>query len=121
MLQEANHVFSLEGALLLHHVKLALQADGADHREMIAREFLLQDGRLAHRGVATNHSGQRVEARLVHKQYGSTLLYGTFFSSGQRSSFQRFIASSSRWFARRIGFCRESPSALTSRLTCAGW
>src|SRR3712207_836168 len=37
MLQEANHVFSLEGALLLHHVKLALQAHGADHREMIAR------------------------------------------------------------------------------------
>src|SRR3712207_9310187 len=80
MLQEANHVFSLEGALLLHHVKLALQAHGADHREMIEREreILLQDGRLAHRGVATNHRGQHVEARLVHKQYGPTLLYGTF-------------------------------------------
>src|SRR5687767_13753128 len=29
MPQEANHIFSLEGSLLLHHVTLALQADGA--------------------------------------------------------------------------------------------
>jgi hypothetical protein len=30
MPQEANHIFSLEGSLLLQHVKLALQADSAD-------------------------------------------------------------------------------------------
>jgi hypothetical protein len=62
MPQEANHIFSLEGALLLHHVKLALQADTADHREMIARELLVQDGCLAHRSVGTHYCRQQVEA-----------------------------------------------------------
>jgi len=31
------------------------------------------------------------------------------------------MASSSRWLALRIGFCRLNPNLLTRRLTCAGW
>ena len=49
VLEETHHVFSVEGALLLHHVEPALKGDAADHREMIAGELLVQDGRLAHR------------------------------------------------------------------------
>src|SRR5215208_4368497 len=96
MPQEADHVRTLEGALLLHHQELALQSDGADHRQMIARKVLMQDGRLTHRGIGAHQARQKVEARLIHKQNRSALLYGPFLSSAQRSSFQRRMASSSR-------------------------
>ena len=62
--------------------------------EVIARKLLMQDGCLAHRSVGAHYSRQKVEARLIHKQDRSALLYGPFFSSGQRSSFQRLMASS---------------------------
>jgi len=62
--QKAHYVFSFEGSLLLHHVKLALQGDATDHRQMIARKLLVQDGCLAHRGVGAHYRGQKVEARL---------------------------------------------------------
>src|SRR3712207_1576830 len=119
--QEAHHVWTLEGPLLVHHQQLALQGDAADYREMVAAKVLVQDGRPAHRGVGAHYRRQQVKSRLIHEQNGPALLYGPFFSSGQRSSFQLLMAFSSRWFARRSGFCKESPSALTSRLTCAGW
>ena len=119
--QKAHHVLTVEGPLLLHHEELALQGDGADYREVVTAEVLVQYGSLAHRSIGAHHRGQKVEARLIDKQDRSSLLYGPFLSSGQRSSFQRLMASSSLWLARRTGFCKESPSALTSRLTCAGW
>jgi hypothetical protein len=81
----------------------------------------VQDGRLAYRSVGAHYRGQKVEARLIHKQNRPALLYGPFLSSGHLSSFQRLIASSSRCLARGIGFCKESHKALSSRLTCAGW
>jgi hypothetical protein len=105
----------------VYHQQLAFQSDGADHRQMVAAEVLMHDGHLTHRGIGAHHARQKVEARLIHKQNRSTLLYGPFLSSGQRSSFQWLMVSSSRCLARRIGFCKESPNALTSRLTCAGW
>src|SRR5215207_915903 len=49
VLQKAHRVFSLEGALLLGHVELASEGDGAHSREVISREILLYNGRLAHR------------------------------------------------------------------------
>src|SRR5215213_6821484 len=96
MLEKAHHVLSLERSLLLDHQQLALQGDAAHHREVIARELFAQDGCLADRSVGTHHRRQQVEARLVHKQDGPALLYGHLLREGQRSSFQRSIASSSR-------------------------
>jgi hypothetical protein len=56
--QEADHIRTLEGPLLLHHVKLAFHAAGADHRQMIACKVLMQDGSLAHRGIGAHYRGQ---------------------------------------------------------------
>jgi hypothetical protein len=56
----------------------------------------MQDGRLTHRVIGTHHARQKVKPRLIHKQNRSALLYGPFLSSGQRSSFQCLMASSSR-------------------------
>ena len=62
VLEEAHHVLSLEGTLLLHHVELAIEGDGAHGGEVISREVLLEDGRLSHRSVGANHHRQQVEA-----------------------------------------------------------
>src|SRR5215212_1124140 len=94
--QEADHIRTLEGPLLLHRVEFALHGDGADHGQMIARKLLVEDGRLTHRGVGAHYRRQKVKPRLVHKQDSPALLHGPFLSSSQRSSFQRLIASSSR-------------------------
>ena len=88
---------------------------------MIARELFVQNGPLADRGVSAHYRWQQVEAGLVYEQDRPTFSYGPFLREGQRSSFQRFMTSSSGWLARRIGFCKLNPDSLTSRLTCAGW
>src|SRR5215204_1302433 len=117
VLEEAHHVFSLKRPLLKGHVELAIEGDGAHRRKVISAEVLLEDGRLSHRSVSANHRRQQVEARWISEQDRSTFLHGPLFSSGHVSCFQFSIASSSRWLARRFGFCSESPSALTRRLT----
>jgi hypothetical protein len=78
---------------------------------MIARELLVQDGCLSHRSsryALLQAAGKSLSGPLTVWFYPP--FYGTFFSSGQRCSFQCLIACSSRWLARGIGFCRESPS-----------
>src|SRR5829696_5587271 len=83
--------------------------------------MLLEDGRLSHRSVSANHCRKQVEARLIGKHYGSAFLQRPFLREGHFFSFQCSMASSSRCSARRCGFCKESPNARTTRLTCAGW
>src|ERR671912_1515202 len=117
MLQEAHRVLSLEGPILLPHVELAFESDGAHRRKVISGEILLQNGRLSYRGVGANHHGQQVEARLISEHYSPALLQGPFFREGHRSSFQRSMASSSRWFARLLGFCKLCLKAFSKRLT----
>src|SRR5215207_3380560 len=121
MLEEADRVRPLECSILLHHQQLSLQGDAAHRREMIARELFAKDGRLPDRSVGAYHRWQLVEAGLVHEHDRAPFLQGPFLSTGQRSCFQRLMAFSSRWFARRAGFCKESPNALSTRLTCAEW
>jgi hypothetical protein len=85
--------------------------------KVISREILLENGRLPHRSVSANHHRQQVEARLIGKRYGPAFLQGPFLREGHLFSFQRSMASSSRWFARRWGFCRLCLRALSKRLT----
>jgi len=80
MLQEAHHIFSFEGALLLYHVELAIEGDGAHRRKVISGEVLLEDGRLSHRSIGANHHGQQIEARLVAEDYGPALRESVLFS-----------------------------------------
>src|SRR5215211_6039982 len=47
VLEETHYVFSLEGALLLQHVELALKSYATHHREVIAGEILMEDGCLS--------------------------------------------------------------------------
>jgi hypothetical protein len=49
--------------------------------------------------------------------YSSRFCRPSFLREGHLSSFQRSMASSSRWLARRCGFCRLCLSALSKRLT----
>src|SRR5215207_9005719 len=121
VLEEAHHVLSLEGLLLLDHVELAFERDAAHRRKVISCEVLLENGRLPHRGVSANHHRQQVEARLIAEHDGPAFLQRPFLMEGHLFSFQRSMASSSRWLALRIGFCRLNPDFLTRRLTCAGW
>src|SRR3954463_9359393 len=80
-----------------------------DRRQVIARKMLMQHGRLAHRSVGANQHRQQIKARLVREHDGPALLQSPLFSFGHLSAFHRSMASSSRWSARRAGFCRESP------------
>src|SRR5215207_2293479 len=121
LLEESHHLRPFYEPILLVHVELALQAHGADHRKMVVAEGFLEPGRLTYWGIPRRERRQQVKAALVHKYCGGSRLQGPFFSSGHRSSFQCLMASSSRWSARRVGFCRLKLKALSRRLTCAGW
>jgi hypothetical protein len=76
---------------------------------------------LAPRGIGLDHQGQQVAAGLVYEDDGPAFLPGLFFRAGQRSSFQRRIASSSRWLARLRGFWRLQSYCLRIRPTWEGW
>lgn len=69
-------------------------------------------------GPATLQEGPRClprQARGAATQAGFAVL--VFLREGHLSSFQRSMASSSRWLARRCDFCRLCLSALSKRLT----
>jgi hypothetical protein len=84
---------------------------------MIAAEMFTEYGRLSYRGVSANYHRQQVKARLITEHNGPPFLQRPFLREGHLSSFQRSMASSSRWFARREGFSKESLSFLSKRLT----
>src|SRR5215207_7426840 len=86
VLEEAHHVLSLEGLLLLDHVELAIERDAAHRRKVISCEVLLEDGRLPHRGVSANHHGQKIEARLIAEHYGSAFLQCPYLKRPDASS-----------------------------------
>src|ERR687892_1857472 len=77
--------------------------------------------RLAPGGIGLYHQGQQVTAGLVYEDDGSAFVPGLFFRAGQRSSFQRWMASSSRWLARFRGFWRLQLYCLRMRPTWEGW
>ncbi len=121
MFQEGDHVFRIDGAVLTVKIQLALWGHGTDSREMIARPPLPQDGRVAHRGIGPDDTRQGIEAGFVDEKDALLLGLRPLLMAGQVCSCQRAMAASSRWRARRAGFCGLQRSALSQRPTWTGW
>jgi hypothetical protein len=103
--EERDHVVRVDGVVLAVEVQLALRRDGTDGREMVAGPSPAQDGRLAHRRIRAHDTGQGIKPGLVYEE--DRLLVGLrpLLMAGQVSSRHWAIAASSRWRARRAGFC----------------
>ena len=114
VLEEADDVRALVGVLLDEHQQASRRGDAADDRQVIAAQRRAQDRGLAARGVGPDGAGQQVEGGLVDPDDGAPLPIGPLFSAGQRSAYQASIAASSRWLARRTGFCTLHPAARRS-------
>ena len=120
MAQEAHDIGTAEGARLDLQEQPPVRRDAADDRQMIPRQGQVQDGRLATRRIGSDHTRQEIEGRLVYPDLGPPFGLGFFLIAGQRCSPQAAMAASSRWVARRIGFCTLQPTWRRRRLTCAG-
>jgi hypothetical protein len=88
---------------------------------MVTRPPLSQDGRVPYRGIGMDDTGQKIEPGLVYEENRVLLGLGPLLRAGQVSSRQRAMAASSRWRARRAGFCGFQPIALSSQPTWTGW
>lgn len=121
VLQEGHHVCRIDRAVLTVKIQLALWGHGTDGREMIARPPLPQDRRVAHRGVSPDDAGQGIEAGFVYEKNALLLGLRPLLMAGQVSSRQQAMAASSRWRARRTGFCGLQRSAWSKRPTWTGW
>src|ERR687891_675150 len=119
--QETGRIPTTEGPVLYLGVQPAMGGDAADHRQMVPAERGPEKRGLAPGGIGPYHQGQQVTAGLVYEDDGSAFVPGLFFRAGQRSSFQRWMASSSRWLARFRGFWRLQLYCLRMRPTWEGW
>jgi len=120
MFQEDHDVHATICPLLTLGEHLSTHRDAADRRDVLVAQRDTQNRRLANRSVGAHHAGQEREARLIYPDNGSPVGCRPFFSAGQRCAYQAAIFASSRWVARRIGFCGLQRSAFRRRLTCAG-
>jgi hypothetical protein len=121
MLQKGDDILRIDRMLLAGEIQLAFGRHGADGREMVTRPPLPQDGRVPYRGIGADDTGQRIEPGLIDEEDRLLLRLGPLLRAGQVSPRQRAMAASSRWRARRAGFCGLQPMALSSRPTWTGW
>ena len=120
-LQKGDDILRIDRMILAGAIPLAFGRDGADGREMVTRPPLPQDRRVPDRGLGAHDTGQRRETGLVYEENRLLLGLGPLLRAGQVSSRQRAMAASSRWRARRAGFCGLRPIALSTRPTWTGW
>jgi hypothetical protein len=78
---------------------------------------MAQDRRLTPRRPRPADGRALREAALVDEDERGASARGVFFSAGQVALRQREIASSSRSFARVVGFCNDQPSCRITRHT----
>lgn len=88
-----------------------------DDRDAIVSLPVAQDRRLAPRRPRTAHGGDQEEARFVDEDEVGAQPRGVFFTRGHSRAFHRAMAASSRWSARRSGFCGVQPRACSRRPT----
>ena len=105
-LQKANDIRADVRMVLRLQNDLAFRGDTSHDRKMVTRQFDAQGGRLAHGRVSADRHRQQIKGGLIYKDDGPFFLLGLFFNAGHRSSFQVWIAASSRWVAECLGFCR---------------
>src|ERR671918_976174 len=121
LLQEPRRIYTTERPVLYPGVQPAMGGDTTDYRQMVPAEWCPEHWSLAPGGIGLDHQGQQVATRFVHEDDGPAFVPGLFWSAGQRFSFQRRMASSSRCCVRRLGFWRLHPYCLRMRPTWEGW
>src|SRR6266568_9103948 len=119
-LQKANDIWAFVRMVLGLHNDLPFGCDSANGREMVTSQLDFQNGRFANGGVGAYRQRQEIKSRLIYKDNGTIFLFGLFFSAGHRSSFQAWIATSSRCVAFWMGFCRLYFTPRRRRLQWAG-
>ena len=74
MLEEAHHVRPTQRSLLYLHEDLAARCNGANGRQVIARERDVQQWRLAPGRIGADEGGQQVEAGFIDPDEGTRFL-----------------------------------------------
>lgn len=86
------------------------QREAGDDRDAVVPLPVSQDRSLPARCPGAPHGGNQEEARFVYEDEVGVQPRGVFFTRGHSRAFHRAIAASSRWSARRSGFCGVQPS-----------
>jgi hypothetical protein len=120
-LADGHHSHRIDGAVLAVGIPFRLRGDGPDGREMSAGPPVLQDRGVPPGRRGADDPGQRIEARFVYAQEALPFRWRPLWLAGRVSWRQRAIATSSRWRARRAGFCRLHCRAVHKRPTGTGW
>jgi hypothetical protein len=118
--QEGDDIRRVAGMTLAAAIELARRRDGPDGREMIAGAPFPQDGGLTHRRIGAHDTREGIKPRLVYEEEGLLLGFRPLLMAGQVSSRPWAMAASSRWRARRAGFCGLHRPALHKRPTWRG-
>ena len=77
-LEKGDDAIAIEGGIPDGQIQLTCWCNGADHREMIAREFTAQHRRFTRRRPGCHHAGQQVERRFIDIEEGALLILGFF-------------------------------------------
>lgn len=117
--QKLDHLRGLDAPREKPEVEIP-DGDAGDGRQAFPVERILQHRRLATWSPRADSMRSLAQTALVDKHYGSGLLEGFFFISGQRTRFHRWMAGSSRWVARPTGRWQLQPNERNIRQTCPG-
>jgi hypothetical protein len=120
MLQKGHDICRVDRPALAVNRQLAVGGNGAHGREMIASPPLLENRRVAHRGIGADHTGQGRESGRIDEEEALPVGLRPLLMAGQVSWRQRAMLASSRWRARRAGFWRLQRSVLSKRPTGLG-
>lgn len=97
------------------------QGDAGYRRQGLPSKVILQDWRLATRSPGPGAVRPLAQTAFVDKDEGFALLLGFFFSPGQVTRFQYWIAASSRSSARPVGRWQLQPNSRRIFHTWPGW
>jgi hypothetical protein len=120
MLQKGHDIDGVDRRLLAVTIQLTFWRDGTDRREMIPGPPFPEDGCLTYWSIRADATGPGREPGFIDEAERLPLGFGPFLSAGQVSSRQRVMATSSRWRARRAGFCGLQWMAWHKRPTWRG-
>lgn len=86
------------------------EREGRNNGQAIVALPVAEERRLAPRGPRPSDRGDQEEPGFVDEDEVGAQPRGVFFTRGQSCCFHRAIAASSRWSARRSGFCGVQPN-----------
>jgi hypothetical protein len=120
VLEKGHDVYGIARPILTVAIPLAFERDRPDGREMIAGVPLSQDGCVGYGCVSADDAREGGEPRFVDEEEALALGLCPFWRAGQVSWRQCVIVASSRWRARRAGFCGLQRITWHKRLTWRG-